>query len=47
MTDFFDAWVRDYIKRTGQPPALPAIMTFIEACASVRIDHDKDGTYAI
>ena len=40
MTEFFDAWVRDYIKRTGQPPALPAIMTFIEACASVRIDRE-------
>ena len=48
MVDFFDAWVRDYIRETGRPPGVPAIMTFIEACASFRLDKDpKEGTYVI
>lgn len=46
--DMFDAWVRHHIRQTGKPPDISAIMTWIEACASVRLDHDpKEGTYVI
>lgn len=46
--DFFDSWVRHHIRQTGQPPGVAAIMTWIEANASVRLDHDsKEGTYVI
>lgn len=45
--DLFDAWVRDYIRKRKRPPSVAEIMTFLEACASVRIDHDREGTYAL